>query len=142
MGQLVAAARKYLDVKWRHRGRSRHGLDCAGLGIVAYRDCGVELPDYVLYGREPFQDGLIHYLTRALGEPLELTQGMRLMDGDIAVLRFVNEPHHVGILAEVDYGGTPALNMIHADGSVGRVVEVRFDEASMSRLTHIYRRAV
>lgn len=142
MGKLVDAARAYLGVKWRHRGRTRQGVDCAGLGVLAYRDCGVELQDWTMYGREPWQDGLITNLTRALGEPLELTNDFKFDDGDVVVLRFVNEPHHVGILAEVDYGGTPALNIIHADGLVGRVVEVRFDDAARKRVTHVYRRAV
>ena len=37
-GLLVTAARTYIGTKWRHRGRSVHGVDCAGLGILAYRD--------------------------------------------------------------------------------------------------------
>ena len=142
MGQLVDAARGYLGVKWRHRGRSIHGVDCAGLGVLAYRDCGVELPDFLYYGREPHNDGLITYLTRALGDPLRFGNGFLFHDGDIVVQRFVNEPHHVGILAAVDYGGTPAMNIIHADGMVGRVVEVRFDDEAMRRVTHVFRRPV
>lgn len=140
MGKLVEAARGYLGVKWRHRGRSKHGLDCAGLGVLAYRDCGVEVPDFTLYGREPHDDGLIKYLTAALGEPLPT--GYVLKDGDIIVLRFVKEPHHVGIVAEANYGGMPALNVIHADGAAGRVLEVRLDDTTMKRITHVYRRAV
>lgn len=140
MGKLAEAARGYLGVKWRHRGRTRNGLDCAGLGVMAYLDCGVKLQDWTLYGREPYQDGLIANLTLALGEPLPA--GTALQDDDVVVLRFVNEPHHLGILAAVDYAGVPALNIVHADGNAGRVVEVRFDDAAMKRITHIYRRAV
>lgn len=140
MGKLVDAARSYLNVKWRHRGRSRHGVDCAGLGVLAYRDCGIELPDYTLYGREPHNDGLIKYLTAALGDPLPT--GSALKDGDIIVMRFVKEPHHVAIVADAVYGGTAALNIIHADGQTARVLEVRLDESTAERITHIYRRAV
>lgn len=140
MGKLVDAARTYMNVRWSHRGRSRKGLDCAGLGVLAYRDCGVELPDFRLYGREPHNDGLITYLTAALGDPLEA--GAVLQDGDVIVQRFVNEPHHIAIIAEVNYGGMPAFNVIHADGAVGRVLEVRLDNAGMNRITHVYRRVV
>lgn len=141
MGRLVEAARAYIGVKWRHRGRAKYALDCAGLGVLAYRDCGVELPDFTMYGREPHNDGLIKYLTAALGEPL-VPALVSLQDGDVIVMKFVKEPHHVGIVAEVDYGGTPALNIIHADGAAGRVLEVRLDSHALSRITHVYRRAV
>jgi len=137
MGKLVDAARGYLGVKWRHRGRSRNGLDCAGLGVLAYRDCGVELPDYVLYGREPYNDGLIRYLVAALGDPVDEP----LQDGDVIVLRFDREPHHVAIVAEVLYGDANALNIIHAEGHAGRVLEQRMDDAVARRITHIFRRA-
>ena len=140
MNELVEAARSYLGVKWRHRGRSRHGIDCAGLVVLSYADCGVELKDFTQYGREPHQDGLITHMTAALGEPLE--QPVALMGGDVIVQKFDKEPHHVGILAAVMYAGMPALNIIHADGHVGRVVEVRLDGARMRQITHVYRRAV
>lgn len=146
MGRLVDAARRYIGVKWKHRGRTRHGVDCAGLGVLAYRDCGVELPDFVLYGRQPHDDGLIRHLTAALGEPVfdASTAALEphLQDGDVIVQRFDKEPHHVAIVAEVVYGGVPALNVVHANGHAGRVLEVRLDDAGMQRITHVFRRAV
>lgn len=146
MGQLVNAARKYIGTKWKHRGRTRHGLDCAGLGVLAYHDCGVDLPDFTLYGREPHDDGLIRYMTAALGEPMydASTAALppHLQDGDVIVQRFDKEPHHVGIVAEVTYGNQQALNVIHADGQAGRVLEVRLDDNGIERITHVYRRAV
>jgi cell wall-associated NlpC family hydrolase len=140
MGKLVDAARKYIGVRHRHRGRSPHAVDCAGLGILAYADCGVALPDFRLYGREPHKDGLVTYMTAALGDPLPT--GSELQDGDVIVLRFDKEPHHVAIVAEVDYGGTAALNMIHSDGHVGRVIEQRLSQDIADRITHIYRKGV
>ena len=41
---LYAAAIEYVGVPFRHKGRSRAGLDCAGLVFVACRDCGIVLP--------------------------------------------------------------------------------------------------
>lgn len=145
MGKLVDAARVYIGVKWRHRGRSMHGLDCAGLGVLAYRDCGVEVPDFTLYGREPHDDGLIKYLTAALGSPVYEAKtaalAPHLQDGDVIVQCFDKQPHHVAIVAEVMYGTTPALNVVHADGRAGRVLEVRLDEAAIARITHVFRKA-
>lgn len=41
----VVAARKYLGVRFRHRGRSSTGLDCVGLVMRSWYDCGVKLAD-------------------------------------------------------------------------------------------------
>ena len=84
MSALVDSARKYLGVPFRHRGRSASGLDCAGLGWIAYRDLGIELPDVRAYGREPFKNGLMEGLRAALGDPVD--DGP--LPGDVVVMRF------------------------------------------------------
>lgn len=140
MSKLADAARTYLGVRFRHRGRSRNGVDCAGLGVLAYKDCGMELPDFTLYGREPHKNGLVGYMTAALGDPLPT--GSLLQDGDVLVMRFDKEPHHVAIVGTADYGGTQALNIIHSDGYVGRVLEQRLTPDMSDRITHIYRKGV
>lgn len=147
MSELATAARAYIGTRFRHRGRSTNGVDCAGLGILAYADCGVELPDFRLYGRDPLADGLITYMTAALGDPLwsegaGAWEPLKLQDGDVIVMRFVKEPHHVAIVAEKDYGGTMALNIIHADGHVKRVHEQRLMPDMVDRITHVYRKGV
>lgn len=141
MNALVDAARSMLGTRWRHRGRSLHGVDCAGLVVLAYRQCGVETVDTVLYGREPNRDGaLVIHATASLGQPLP--EGTPLCDGDVLVMRFDIEPHHMAIVAAANYGGTPAFNIIHSDGHSGRVLEQRLTPDIAARITHIYRRAV
>lgn len=142
MSPIVTAARKYLGVRWRHRGRSARGLDCAGLPWLAYKDCGVELPDFRLYGPEPHNDGLTTHMTDALGEPIrtEPVRQSHLLPGDVIVLRFVTEPHHVGIVTDYPYGS--ALGIIHACGHYGKVIEHRLPKDYIQRITHAYRRPV
>jgi cell wall-associated NlpC family hydrolase len=141
MTNLVQAARKYLGTRWRHRGRNKHAVDCAGLVMLSYADCGVELPDYTLYGREPHRDGLVQYVIKALGQPLA-DHDRTLAEGDVLLMRFDTEPHHVAIVALADYGGTKAFNIIHADGNVGSVIEQRLAPDMAARITHVFRRAV
>lgn len=131
---LVEAARKYLGVKFRHRGRSANGLDCAGLVWRSYMDCGVELHDFLKYSREPHDDGLIQHITKALGEPVT---GLQV--GDVIVVRFEVEPHHVALVTDYRYGG---LAMIHACGHNNKVVEHRMAEDHIKRITHVFRRPV
>lgn len=48
---FIAEARTYLDVRFRHQGRSRNGLDCIGLCVVAMRAIERPLWDSPAYGR-------------------------------------------------------------------------------------------
>lgn len=137
---LIEAARTYLGTKWRHRGRSRHGVDCAGLIVLSYRDCGVELQDFTLYGRTPHNDGLVNHCIAAFGPPLP--EGTLYRDGDIVVMRFDRLPHHLAFITKVDYAGQPAKNIIHADGHTGRVLEQRLTPDMDARITHLFRKEI
>lgn len=141
MSQLVTAARKYTGVKFRHRGRKPSGLDCAGLIWLAYKDCGVELEDFRLYGPEPHENGLVAHVTAALGEPLALepVHASQLQAGDVAVMRYEHEPHHLALITDYLLGG---FAILHADGWEGRVLEQRLAPDMQARITHLYRRPV
>lgn len=137
------AARNYLNVKFCHRGRSHRALDCAGLVWVSYKDCGVELPDFRLYSKEPSAHGstLTDYVRGALGDPVAVSpvREQSLQAGDVVVMRFEREPHHMGILTNYPFGG---LALIHACGHTGRVVEHRLAKDHVDRITHVFRRPV
>lgn len=138
---LVASARNYLRVPWRHRGRSAKGLDCGGLPILAYADLGVDLPDLRAYGREPHHDGLTQVVTAALGDPVARAPvaAVDLREGDVCVFRFAVNPHHVGIITTLPYGG---LGLLHAYGEAGEVTEHRLDGWWIERICTVHRRAV
>jgi len=139
---LVTAARAYLGTPFVHRGRSRRGLDCVGLAWCAYRDAGLTLADYRLYGRQPLeQDGLVDRIEGVLGAPVKhapVAEG-DLDAGDVIVQRFVQEPHHVGIVAPYRFGGWA---VIHACGHSSRVVEHRLAPDMIARITHVFRRPI
>lgn len=139
--QLSQAARRYVGVRFRHRGRSKRALDCAGLGVISYADCGVELPDFRLYSEEPHDDDLIAKITLALGPPVAVypVHRHRLRVDDVIVQRFEQEPHHVAILGSYVLSG---LSMIHADGMAGHVVEHYLSDDHVARITHVFRRPV
>jgi len=42
---IIIRSRKWVDVPYRHKGRSRNGVDCLGLPICLYREQGYELRD-------------------------------------------------------------------------------------------------
>lgn len=142
MSALADAARRYMGVKFRHRGRSKYSLDCAGLPLRAYADLGVVLPDLKVYGREPMADGaLAAAMTRALGDPVHVAP-VRLadvQDGDVILIRYELYPHHIMVVGTTPYG---APSVIHTDGHYGKVIEHRLDEKLAADITHVFRRPV
>lgn len=138
---LVAAARTLLGKPFRHRGRGPKYFDCAGAVKEAYRLNGVDLPDFLLYGREPHDDGLIRYITKALGDPIALAPVVerKLKPGDVIVVRFDIEPHHVAMVTDYPFGG---LAMLHACGHNNKVIEHRMAPDHIRRITHVFRRPV
>lgn len=141
MSKLVSAIREIMGAPFRHRGRGPKYYDCAGAVKEAYRRCGVDLPDFILYSREPHDDGLVRYVSNALGEavyrnPVSIKA---LLPGDVLLMRFDIQPHHVGMVGDYLYGG---LSLIHADGHTGRVLEQRLTPDMVKRITHVFRKPV
>jgi cell wall-associated NlpC family hydrolase len=147
MSRLVARARTFLGVPYRHRGRTAAGLDCAGLPWLAYAEEGVILPDLKKYGRTPFDDGLMRAAADALGDPVwtgvvgQVVPSELLQVGDVCVLRFVLEPHHMAIVGDDEMYG---LSLIHANGQPGisRVVEQGLTEDFLKMIAAVFRRPV
>lgn len=134
MSALVLAARRYLGVRFVHRGRRQDKLDCVGLVWIAYRDCGVALSAPEDYGREPEVDRFRAAIEAALGSPTSPP----MQPGDVVTLRTLRHAHHLAIVTDHPDG----LGLIHASGEHGRVVEHRLDQSYQRRIVHIYRRPV
>jgi cell wall-associated NlpC family hydrolase len=143
MSRVMNQARTYIGTPWKHRGRKRSGLDCAGLVWRVYADLGLLLPDIKLYGREPHRDGLMTAVREAFGAPVPGS----MQPGDVLVMTSgvlgATEPHHMGIVGD---GGTTMhdLSLIHADGSYGvsRVLEVGLAEQYRKRIASVFRKAL
>lgn len=156
MSRLVDAARTFEGVRFLHRGRDRLGLDCAGLVWASYAACGLILPDFLLYGPEPHRDGLVRHVAAALGETVQMSpvRAAGLLPGDVLVMRYVREPHHMGIVGDRLYGSERALTLIHSNGDApsrrsdgrqqrrGRVHEIRLTPDLIAKVTHVFRRPV
>ncbi|MGJ7544637.1 C40 family peptidase [Variovorax sp. LT1R16] len=142
MSALVTSARKYLGAPFQHRGRTAKGLDCAGLAWLAYADLGYTPPDLRRYGRTPHRDGLMQAMSDALGEPAWEGRAVPrelLQVGDVVVMRFVEEPHHVAIVCD---SASHGLGLIHCYGNIGRVVEHGLDAMWQDRILAVFRRPV
>lgn len=109
---VVAAARGWLGVPYRHQGRSREGVDCIGLVLVVLAQ-GRALPpgfrDAFAYSRLP-QAGM---LEREVGARCQRIAAP--VPGSIGLFRWKREAQHVAIMT--------GDGLVHAYESVGEVVE-------------------
>lgn len=130
----IAEARSYVGCRWRHRGRSRYGIDCIGLLVKALAAGGISMRDRLDYGREPWNDGLDKEMVAHFGEPVA-----DLQPGDVVTMRGIGqpEPGHVGLIAE--HGDR--LTIIHSYNARAneRVTEHGIDAEWMNRIAKIYR---
>ncbi|HKW82999.1 MAG TPA: NlpC/P60 family protein [Burkholderiaceae bacterium] len=128
---VVATARKYLGVRWHHQGRSRAGVDCAGLVVCVAHDLGLSEFDTSDYGRLPNGDTMRSLLREHCTE----LRADALAPGLVALMRFDGEPQHMGIVADYVHGGH---SIVHALAQRRCVVEHRLDELWRRRIVALY----
>jgi cell wall-associated NlpC family hydrolase len=120
--QIVAQARGWLGVPFRHQGRTAHGIDCVGLPIIIGQTLGLVPKGFEVanYGRVPSGELLQRLQAHC-------TQLPKAVPGSLILIAWTRTAAHVAICA----GET----MIHAHESVGRVVEHGY-RGRWLRLTH------
>lgn len=133
---FTAAAREYVGCRWRHRGRSRFGVDCIGVVVMSLGSAGVSMRDRLDYGREPWNDGLDREMREHFGAPVELSD---MRAGDVVTMVGDGQagPGHVGVVAEL----AGRLTLIHSYNTLSnsRVVEHGFDDTWLARINAVYR---
>ena len=127
---VCTAARAWLDTPFHHQGRLLGvGCDCVGLVVGVARALGVDVVDRSGYARIP-QSGQLKAALDA-----QLVPVPDLAPGCVVLMRFGDDPQHVGIVAQALAGH---LSLIHAYAPARRVVEHRLDEDWRARIVQIY----
>lgn len=136
INKMVAHARSYVGVPWRHRGRTHFGVDCLGVVINACLHVAIPIQDRRNYGREPWKDGLERELESHFGQALHKSE---IQAGDIVLMRGEGqpEPGHVGMIGE-QAGELTLIHSFNADSN-SKACEHRIDEAWMKRIVKVYR---
>ena len=119
---VIAEARRWVGVSFRHQGRDSHGIDCVGLPIVVCQSLGL-LPksfDVSNYGRLPTGE-LVDRLKAHCRQIPEAVPGC------IVVIAWTKLAAHTAI-----YTGE---TLIHSYQSVGKVIEHGY-RGRWVRLTH------
>jgi cell wall-associated NlpC family hydrolase len=124
---VIAEARRHLQVRWVHQGRSRAGVDCVGLIIKVAHGLGLSTFDIADYSRQP--DPVM--MRSLLAEHMEAIAAVSAQPGDVLLMRFEREPQHVAIVTDI--------GIIHAYAQARKVVEHRLDSVWKSRIVGAYR---
>lgn len=134
--QIVASARSYVGVPFRHQGRSRHGLDCLGLLVCVARDCALMYGNKALYqyddrcyGHYPDAEKLSTQLQRYL------CREDCLASGKIALIKADHGARHLAIIG--DYGDN-SLSLIHAYAPARKVIEHRLSTDWAARIEAVF----
>jgi cell wall-associated NlpC family hydrolase len=113
--RIVAEARSWLGVPWRHQGRSRAGIDCVGLVVMVARALELSEHDSTGYGRHAEGQALV-------AEFRDHMDGIALgaaRPGDVLIFAERAYPCHCGILSErLDHP-----HLVHAHALRRQVIE-------------------
>jgi cell wall-associated NlpC family hydrolase len=120
MNAVVNEARSYVGTRWVHQGRSRDGIDCAGLVVEVARVTHGSTFDVRDYAPQA-QDETMLAMCTSLMDRVPLPE---IQPGDVVVIRYDNQ-RHIAVVG--DYPAPGALSLIHASSKFGKVVEHRLD---------------
>lgn len=132
--EVVRHARNYIGVKFRHHGRDKNGVDCAGLIIAVAKELGLDAVcgyvDKRDYPRQPTNSNMMKILRCNLRHVKVGTP----QAGDVLHFVYRRIPQHVGIYTGNDN------QIIHViDGRINSVIEISYDMKWQNRLHSIYR---
>lgn len=123
---IVRYARTWLGTRWVHQGRSRQGIDCAGLLIKVAEHFELPHEDAQGYRRDPGRQFL--RIIRKWSEPV---QPKAPLHGAIGIFHDTTMPCHTGIFA-VD-SKTGVVTVIHSEAfPKRRVHEQIYSEGNQS----------
>jgi NlpC/P60 family putative phage cell wall peptidase len=131
--EIVAEARSWLGTRFHHQGRLKGvGVDCAGLVVGVAEAMGMTVQDQSDYSR--FPDG--EMLEQVCDQQMTRVPLSEIQPGDILLMRFEQDPQHLAIVGDYEFGG---LSIIHSYIQARGVVETRLDDAWLGRVFAAYR---
>lgn len=120
-------------VPFVHGGRSRDGVDCGGLLVLALRECGVDVKDWPTpYVRMVHESRLLLNLLRCRLDPIDVASSRH---GDVLVAwwdRVSKIPQHLMIRS----GST---RVVHAYTGASWVAHATLSKKYLRRVTHAFR---
>jgi cell wall-associated NlpC family hydrolase len=127
---IIQEALSWRDVPWKHQGRTRSGLDCAGLIVLVGRALNLIDYDYLVYTRHTNQDKFLQHFRKVLIEkPVKDRQ-----PGDVLLFRDGVQSCHSGIFAPIY--NSPGI--IHAYAKRRKVVHDTLTPEVLKKMTYCF----
>lgn len=127
---ILQEALSWENVRWRHQGRSRNGIDCVGLVVLTAKGCGLDLYDTTEYPRTTRFDSLVRVFRQHLREKLLRDR----LPGDILLFRDGIDSCHSAILSTL-YGQEA---IIHAYAKRRKVVHELLTQDLKKTMTYCF----
>lgn len=97
---ILKEARSWINVPFKHQGRTRNGVDCVGLVVVVCRALGVSSYDSTVYSRRPSED-ISQFLGHFRENCIELPKWTDAKPADLLVFSHRGLPCHVGFRSSI-----------------------------------------
>lgn len=131
--QIIKLSRGYLNVPWRHQGRSKiSGVDCVGIFSCVADELGrpIEIPSN--YTHDPDPKILMQHMEKYFDKVLKSEMHV----GDFVLMRFPDgrrrmPNRHVGLLTNI--------GLLHSGAEARKVVEHTLNDEWYDRIEHVYR---
>jgi cell wall-associated NlpC family hydrolase len=131
---LVAEARKWLGVPFRHQGRNRFGADCAGVVIGSFSAIGHPVEDIAGY-KLPFTNSTD--IREIFSRHMDAVGIREAGAGDVMLFDLGERwPIHMAIVGETEDG---RLTLIHTSPGLRRCKEHGLDDEWLDRAVAAYR---
>lgn len=130
--QIVNEARSWKGVRWKHQGRSRMGVDCAGVVAKVAHDLAISMYDCVNYPRRSQGNEFLNHFREHLVEKSPVNHEPK--PGDVAVFAEPKFPCHSGVITEK----AGKLYVVHAHVNRRMVVEEPLDPHWRSKLVTLF----
>ena len=130
--QIILHSREWMNVKFRHQGRSKYGVDCIGLFSEVAKEIGRNIPIPSNYTHHPDQQFLLAEMKRLFDK---ITKA-ELAIGDLALMRFMDDQkripcRHVVMITD--------LGVLHSSAQFRKVTEHCLDDEWMAKIEHCFR---
>ncbi len=128
---IVETARNYIDTPFNFGGRNKVSIDCVGLILAVIND------EYNLKFDISYSQYIQDTGTKRWGEVFKIEKAIEeLTAGDVALFRIMRSEVHFGIITSVK--PNEESTFIHANQSLGKVVEQRLSDKWIKRIIGLY----
>lgn len=130
--QIILHSREWKEVKFRHQGRSKYGVDCIGLFSEVAKEIGRDIPIPSNYTHHPDQTFLLAEMNRLFDK---ITKE-EFTIGDLALMRFMDDQKRIPcrhVVMRTDLG------VLHSSAQFRKVTEHGLDDEWWAKIEHCFR---